>query len=42
MAQLQNITLEAVGFAGLNTQDVPLAVNPSFASKVDNCVIDPK
>jgi hypothetical protein len=42
MAQLQNITLEAVGFAGLNTQDVPLAVNPSFAAKADNCVIDPR
>jgi len=40
MAQLQNITIEAVGFAGLNTQDSPAAIEPSFASKAENCVID--
>ena len=40
MPQLQNITIEAVGFAGLNTQDSPAAIDPSFASKAENCVID--
>jgi len=38
--QLQNITVAAPGFAGLNTQDSPIGIDPSFASVADNCVID--
>ena len=38
--QLQNITISAPGFAGLNTQDSPIGVDPSFAAVADNCVID--
>ena len=38
--QLQNITVAAPGFFGLNTQDSPIGGNPSFASIADNCVID--
>ncbi len=38
--QLQNITVAAPGFFGLNTQDSPVGGNPSFASVADNCVID--
>lgn len=41
MAQpLQNITISAPGFFGLNTQDSPIGLDPSFASVADNCVID--
>lgn len=41
MAQpLQNITVAAPGFLGLNTQDSPIGLNPSFASIANNCVID--
>lgn len=41
MAQrLQNITIQAPGFAGINTQDSPVGLDPSFASIADNCVID--
>tara|TARA_R110000765_G_scaffold31238_1_gene73128 strand:+ start:3052 stop:4587 length:1536 start_codon:yes stop_codon:yes gene_type:complete len=41
MAQeLQTITIAAPGFFGLNTQDSPIGLNPSFASIADNCVID--
>ena len=41
MAQrLQNITIQAPGFAGINTQDSPIGLDPSFASIADNCVID--
>lgn len=41
MAQpLQNITVAAPGFFGLNTQDSPIGLNPSFAAIADNCVID--
>jgi len=41
MAQkLQNITITAPGFAGINTQDAPLAQDPTFASIADNCIID--
>ena len=39
-AQLQNITVSAPGFMGLNTQDSPIGLDPSFASVADNCVID--
>ena len=38
--QLQNITVAAPGFAGLNTQDSPIGGDPSFAAVADNCVID--
>ena len=38
--QLQNITIQAAGFAGVNTQDSPVGLDPSFASIADNCVID--
>ena len=38
--QLQNITIASPGFAGLNTQDSPISVDPSFAAVADNCVID--
>ena len=38
--QLQNITVAAPGFFGLNTQDSPIGLNPSYASVADNCVID--
>ena len=38
--QLQSITITAPGFAGINTQDAPLAQEPSFAAVADNCVID--
>ena len=41
MAQrLQNITIQAPGFAGLNTQDSPIGLDASFAAIADNCVID--
>ena len=41
MAQpLQNITISAPGFAGINTQDAPLLQEPSFAAQANNCVID--
>ena len=38
--QLQNITVAAPGFFGLNTMDSPIGLNPAFASVADNCVID--
>ena len=38
--QLQNITVAAPAFFGLNTQDSPVGIDPSFASVADNCVID--
>jgi len=38
--QLQNITIAAPGFMGLNTQESPIGGDPSFASVADNCVID--
>ena len=38
--QLQNITIAAPGFMGLNTQESPIGGDPSFASIADNCVID--
>ena len=41
MAQrLQNITIQAPAFAGLNTQDSPVGLDASFAAIADNCVID--
>ena len=38
--QLQNITIGAPGFRGINTQNAPLQQDPSFAAIADNCVID--
>ena len=38
--QLQSVTITAPGFAGVNTQDAPLAQDASFAAVADNCVID--
>ena len=41
MAQpLQVITVSAPGFRGLNTQDSPIGIDPSFLAVADNCVID--
>jgi hypothetical protein len=41
MAQpLQSINLVAPGFKGINTEDSPLAQDPSFAETADNAVID--
>jgi len=41
MAQrLQNITVQAPGFAGINSQDSPLSLDQSFAATASNCVID--
>jgi len=41
MAQtLQTISISAPGFFGINTQDSPVGLNPSFASVATNCVID--
>jgi len=37
---LQNISIAAPAFKGLNTQDSPLTSDPSFAAIADNCVID--
>ena len=38
--QLQNLSIAAPAFKGLNTQDSPLTSDPSFAAVADNCVID--
>ncbi len=38
--QLQNITVQAPGFAGINSEDSPLTIDQSFASIASNCVID--
>lgn len=41
MAQpLQNLTISAPAFKGLNTQDSPLNADPTFAATADNCIID--
>lgn len=41
MAQpLQNISLLAPAFKGLNTQESPVQLDPSFATVANNCVID--
>ena len=41
MAQaLQNITIAAPAFKGLNTQDSPLSGDVQYASVVDNAIID--
>ena len=38
--QLQNITVQAPGFAGINSQDSPVSLDQSFAATASNCVID--
>ena len=38
--QLQSINLVAPAFKGVNTEDSPLAQDPSFAEVADNAVID--
>ena len=38
--QLQSINLAAPAFKGVNTEDSPLAQDPSFAEVADNAVID--
>ena len=38
--QQSNVTLSSPGFAGLNTEDSPLSLDPSFASVANNCTID--
>jgi len=38
--EIKNVTLGAPGFFGLNTEDSLTSVDPSFASRADNCVID--
>ena len=38
--QLQSINLVAPAFKGINTEDSPLAQDPSFAEIADNAVID--
>jgi len=38
--QLQNITVQAPGFAGINSQDSPVSLDQSFASIASNCIID--
>ena len=41
MAQpLQSINLIAPAFKGVNTEDSPLAQDPSFAEVADNAIID--
>jgi hypothetical protein len=37
---LQSINIAAPGFKGLNTQDSPIGLDPSFCSIANNCVID--
>ena len=37
---MQSLTLGAVGFFGLNTQDSGITIDPAFAALADNCVID--
>lgn len=38
--QLKPISLSSPGFLGLNTQDSPIGIDPAFASRADNCIID--
>lgn len=42
MKQVQNVAITAPGYWGLNTEDSPTTLQPSFASIADNCVIDKK
>ena len=38
--QLRNITVQAPGFAGINSQDSPVSIDQSFAATASNCIID--
>ena len=38
--QIQQLSLVAPAFRGLNTQDSPIDLDPSFALVADNCVVD--
>ena len=38
--QQQNITIDAPGFHGLNTEDSPFQMDPGFALVADNAVVD--
>ena len=38
--QLQNVTINAPAFGGINTQDSPVGLDPSYAAIATNCVID--
>ena len=38
--QVQNVNVAAPGYWGLNTEDSPTELPPSFASVADNCIID--
>ena len=38
--QLQNLTIGAPGFKGVNTQDSPVNDDFAFASVAENCIID--
>ena len=38
--QLQNITVQAPGFAGINSEDSPVSLDQSFAATASNCIID--
>lgn len=40
MKQLQNISIVAPGFFGLNTQESGVTISPNYAQQVDNVVID--
>jgi hypothetical protein len=40
MKQLETISVVAPGFAGLNLQESPVTLNPTFALVADNCIID--
>jgi hypothetical protein len=40
MKQLQNISIVAPGFFGLNTQESGVTLSPNYAQQVDNVVID--
>jgi len=40
MKQLQNVSVVAPGFYGLNTQDSSVTLSTNFALTADNCIID--
>lgn len=40
MQQLRTFSITAPGFAGLNTQDAPVDMDPKFALEANNCIID--
>lgn len=40
--QLTNVVIEAPGFWGVNTEDSPASMPPSFAKTADNCIVDNK